>query len=242
MDIQFLPLAWSHNAARNLQIQQTIQPVDPLDIQMENHWTSSQTEVVKEGVSVSPVGSQPSLNTLITQPTSSTGNPCRGVTTGPWGSFQGLDACLLCVWECMCDLFFFLWSTVIFLLPLVPCYDSVFDHSVILCINVYYCFGILGQMLTPCLLFCFVLGLFDSLFPFGILEQHIFSSVCYSCVIFVCFVLISCTHVCHHFMYLFPFSYSVGLIVAPSHKSVRHEAVRAWLDSMTGGREDISST
>ncbi|XP_057203686.1 protein-methionine sulfoxide oxidase mical3a isoform X10 [Triplophysa rosa] len=58
--------------ARNLHIQQAIQPVDPLDIQMVNHWTSNQTERVKEGTSVSPVGSQPSLNTLITQPTSST--------------------------------------------------------------------------------------------------------------------------------------------------------------------------
>ncbi|XP_056621876.1 protein-methionine sulfoxide oxidase mical3a isoform X1 [Triplophysa dalaica] len=58
--------------ARNLHIQQAIQPVDPLDIQMDNHWTSNQTEGVKEGTSVSHVGSQPSLNTLITQPTSST--------------------------------------------------------------------------------------------------------------------------------------------------------------------------
>lgn len=33
---------------------------------------------------------------------------------------------------------------------------------------------------------------------------------------------------------IFPF----GLIVAPSHKSVRHEAVRAWLDSMSEGRQE----
>ncbi|KAA0715142.1 Protein-methionine sulfoxide oxidase mical3a [Triplophysa tibetana] len=63
-------------ASRNLHIQQAIQPVDPLDIQMDNHWTSNQTEGVKEGTSVSHVGSQPSLNTLITQPTSST-EPCE---------------------------------------------------------------------------------------------------------------------------------------------------------------------
>lgn len=39
-----------------------------------------------------------------------------------------------------------------------------------------------------------------------------------------------------HFMYPFPFS--IDLIVAPSHKSMRHEAVRAWLDSMSEGREE----
>ncbi|XP_051952738.1 protein-methionine sulfoxide oxidase mical3a-like [Xyrauchen texanus] len=60
--------------ARNLQIQQSIQPVDPLDIQMDSHWTPVQTEGMKDS-SVSPSGSQPSLNTQLTQPTSSTGNP-----------------------------------------------------------------------------------------------------------------------------------------------------------------------
>lgn len=50
--------------------------------------------------------------------------------------------------------------------------------------------------------------------------------------VFLCFV------VSVHFMYLFPFSFSIGLIVAPSHKSMRHEAVRAWLDTMSGGREE----
>ncbi|XP_068070982.1 protein-methionine sulfoxide oxidase mical3a isoform X46 [Danio rerio] len=54
--------------ARNLQIQQAIHPVDPLDIQMESH----QAEGVLEMPSVSPLGSQPSLNTQLTQPTSST--------------------------------------------------------------------------------------------------------------------------------------------------------------------------
>nr|XP_055030910.1 protein-methionine sulfoxide oxidase mical3a isoform X21 [Misgurnus anguillicaudatus] len=58
--------------ARSLQIQQAVQPVDPLDIQMENHWTSNQTEGLKEGPSASTLGSQPSLNTQNTQPTSST--------------------------------------------------------------------------------------------------------------------------------------------------------------------------
>ncbi|XP_016098609.1 protein-methionine sulfoxide oxidase mical3a isoform X3 [Sinocyclocheilus grahami] len=59
--------------ARNLQIQQAIHPVDPLDIQMDNHWTSKQAEGLVEGHSMSPLGSQPSLNnTQITQPTSST--------------------------------------------------------------------------------------------------------------------------------------------------------------------------
>ncbi|XP_065139598.1 protein-methionine sulfoxide oxidase mical3a isoform X6 [Paramisgurnus dabryanus] len=58
--------------ARSLQIQQAVQPVDPLDIQMENHWTSNQTEGLKEGPSASTLGSQPSLNTQTTQPTSST--------------------------------------------------------------------------------------------------------------------------------------------------------------------------
>ncbi|XP_051580530.1 LOW QUALITY PROTEIN: protein-methionine sulfoxide oxidase mical3a-like [Myxocyprinus asiaticus] len=58
--------------ARNLQIQQSIQPVDPLDIQMNSHWTPVQTEGVKDGAFVSPSGSQPSLNTQLTQPTSST--------------------------------------------------------------------------------------------------------------------------------------------------------------------------
>ncbi|XP_051512716.1 protein-methionine sulfoxide oxidase mical3a isoform X2 [Myxocyprinus asiaticus] len=57
--------------ARNLQIQQSIQPVDPLDIRMDSHWTAVQTEGMKDG-SVSPSGSQPSLNTQLTQPTSST--------------------------------------------------------------------------------------------------------------------------------------------------------------------------
>ncbi|XP_016322106.1 protein-methionine sulfoxide oxidase mical3a isoform X1 [Sinocyclocheilus anshuiensis] len=55
--------------ARNLQIQQAIHPVDPLD----NHWTSKQAEGLVEGHSMSPLGSQPSLNnTQLTQPTSST--------------------------------------------------------------------------------------------------------------------------------------------------------------------------
>ncbi|XP_073785938.1 protein-methionine sulfoxide oxidase mical3a isoform X6 [Danio rerio] len=58
--------------ARNLQIQQAIHPVDPLDIQMESH----QAEGVLEMPSVSPLGSQPSLNTQLTQPTSST-EPCE---------------------------------------------------------------------------------------------------------------------------------------------------------------------
>ncbi|XP_050991418.1 protein-methionine sulfoxide oxidase mical3a isoform X19 [Labeo rohita] len=59
--------------ARNLQIQQVIDPVDPLDIQMDNHWTSKQAEGLLEGPSLSPLGSQPSLNnTQLTQPTSST--------------------------------------------------------------------------------------------------------------------------------------------------------------------------
>uniref|UniRef100_A0A673GQW8 F-actin monooxygenase n=1 Tax=Sinocyclocheilus rhinocerous TaxID=307959 RepID=A0A673GQW8_9TELE len=62
--------------ARNLQIQQAIHPVDPLDIQMDNHWTSKQAEGLVEGPLLSPLGSQPSLNnTQLTQPTSSTGNP-----------------------------------------------------------------------------------------------------------------------------------------------------------------------
>ncbi|XP_056334586.1 protein-methionine sulfoxide oxidase mical3a isoform X2 [Danio aesculapii] len=58
--------------AKNLQIQQLVHPVDPLDIQMESHWTSKQAEGVLEVPSVSPLGSQPSLNTQLTQPTSST--------------------------------------------------------------------------------------------------------------------------------------------------------------------------
>uniref|UniRef100_A0A671SER0 F-actin monooxygenase n=1 Tax=Sinocyclocheilus anshuiensis TaxID=1608454 RepID=A0A671SER0_9TELE len=59
--------------ARNLQIQQAIHPVDPLD----NHWTSKQAEGLVEGHSMSPLGSQPSLNnTQLTQPTSST-EPCE---------------------------------------------------------------------------------------------------------------------------------------------------------------------
>jgi len=37
-----------------------------------------------------------------------------------------------------------------------------------------------------------------------------------------------------------PVSISIDLIVAPSHKSIRHEAVRAWLDSMSEGREEKS--
>ncbi|XP_067246175.1 protein-methionine sulfoxide oxidase mical3a isoform X31 [Chanodichthys erythropterus] len=58
--------------ARNLHIQQAIHPLDPLDIQMDKHWTSKQAEGVVEGPSLSPLGSQPSLNTQLTQPTSST--------------------------------------------------------------------------------------------------------------------------------------------------------------------------
>uniref|UniRef100_A0A8C2I3H6 F-actin monooxygenase n=1 Tax=Cyprinus carpio TaxID=7962 RepID=A0A8C2I3H6_CYPCA len=63
--------------AMNLQIQQAIHPVDPLDIQMDNHWASKQAEGLVEGHSMSPLGSQPSLNnTQLTQPTSST-EPCE---------------------------------------------------------------------------------------------------------------------------------------------------------------------
>ncbi|KAL1257041.1 hypothetical protein QQF64_012586 [Cirrhinus molitorella] len=59
--------------AGNLQIQQAIHPVDPLDIQMDNHWASKQAEGLVEASSLSPLGSQPSLNnTQLTQPTSST--------------------------------------------------------------------------------------------------------------------------------------------------------------------------
>uniref|UniRef100_A0A9J8CYE7 F-actin monooxygenase n=1 Tax=Cyprinus carpio carpio TaxID=630221 RepID=A0A9J8CYE7_CYPCA len=59
--------------AMNLQIQQAIHPVDPLDIQMDNHWASKQAEGLVEGHSMSPLGSQPSMNnTQLTQPTSST--------------------------------------------------------------------------------------------------------------------------------------------------------------------------
>ncbi|XP_052437769.1 protein-methionine sulfoxide oxidase mical3a isoform X1 [Carassius gibelio] len=59
--------------ARNLQIQQAIHPVDPLDIQIDNHWASKHAEGLVEGRSMSPLGSQPSLNnTQLTQPTSST--------------------------------------------------------------------------------------------------------------------------------------------------------------------------
>lgn len=35
-----------------------------------------------------------------------------------------------------------------------------------------------------------------------------------------------------------PVPIPIGLIVAPSHKSMRHEAVRAWLDSMSKGRKE----
>uniref|UniRef100_A0A8C2AIY3 F-actin monooxygenase n=1 Tax=Cyprinus carpio TaxID=7962 RepID=A0A8C2AIY3_CYPCA len=63
--------------AMNLQIQQAIHPVDPLDIQMDNHWASKQAEGLVEGHSMSPLGSQPSMNnTQLTQPTSST-EPCE---------------------------------------------------------------------------------------------------------------------------------------------------------------------
>ncbi|XDV29057.1 hypothetical protein PO909_032236 [Leuciscus waleckii] len=58
--------------AGNLHIQQAIHPVDPLDNQMDKHWTSKQAERVVEGPSLSLLGSQPSLNTQLTQPTSST--------------------------------------------------------------------------------------------------------------------------------------------------------------------------
>ncbi|XP_056117348.1 protein-methionine sulfoxide oxidase mical3a isoform X22 [Rhinichthys klamathensis goyatoka] len=58
--------------AGNLHIQQAIHPVDPLDNQMDKHWTSKQAGRVVEGPSLSPLGSQPSLNTQLTQPTSST--------------------------------------------------------------------------------------------------------------------------------------------------------------------------
>ncbi|XP_042631475.1 protein-methionine sulfoxide oxidase mical3a isoform X13 [Cyprinus carpio] len=59
--------------ARNLRIQQAIHPVDPLDIQIDNHWISKQAEGPVEGPLVSPLGSQPSLNnTQLTQHTSST--------------------------------------------------------------------------------------------------------------------------------------------------------------------------
>ncbi|KAG1929441.1 [F-actin]-monooxygenase MICAL3 [Pimephales promelas] len=58
--------------AGNLHIQQAIHPVDPLDNQMDKHCTSKQAERVVEGSSLSPLGSQPSLNTQLTQPTSST--------------------------------------------------------------------------------------------------------------------------------------------------------------------------
>ncbi|XP_042631472.1 protein-methionine sulfoxide oxidase mical3a isoform X10 [Cyprinus carpio] len=63
--------------ARNLRIQQAIHPVDPLDIQIDNHWISKQAEGPVEGPLVSPLGSQPSLNnTQLTQHTSST-EPCE---------------------------------------------------------------------------------------------------------------------------------------------------------------------
>ncbi|KAG1929445.1 F-actin-monooxygenase MICAL3 [Pimephales promelas] len=62
--------------AGNLHIQQAIHPVDPLDNQMDKHCTSKQAERVVEGSSLSPLGSQPSLNTQLTQPTSST-EPCE---------------------------------------------------------------------------------------------------------------------------------------------------------------------
>ncbi|XP_052386945.1 protein-methionine sulfoxide oxidase mical3a isoform X16 [Carassius gibelio] len=59
--------------ARNLHIQQAIHPVDPLDIQMDNHWTSKPAEGLVGVPLLSPLGSQPSLNnTQLTQPTSST--------------------------------------------------------------------------------------------------------------------------------------------------------------------------
>ncbi|XP_067276259.1 protein-methionine sulfoxide oxidase mical3a isoform X6 [Pseudorasbora parva] len=58
--------------AGNLHIQQAIYPVDPLDNQMNKHWTSKQAERAVECPSLSPLGSQPSLNTQLTQPTSST--------------------------------------------------------------------------------------------------------------------------------------------------------------------------
>lgn len=49
------------------------------------------------------------------------------------------------------------------------------------------------------------------------------SSLSYHLVIF-CFVFVCVSHVLIH-----------QIILAPSHTSARHEAVRAWLDSVSGG-------
>jgi len=71
---------------------------------MDKHCTSKQAERVVEGPSLSPLGSQPSLNTQLTQPTSSTGNSMWRSHTWAWWLFVGgrwshlhlvLNACLV---------------------------------------------------------------------------------------------------------------------------------------------------
>lgn len=119
MDSPINPTKWSchlngnpqcHHAAMNLQIQQAIHPVDPLDIQMDNHWASKQAEGLVEGHSMSPLGSQPSMNnTQLTQPTSSTGNPkWRSHTWALWLLGGSRWCSLHLVLTCISFFFFFL--------------------------------------------------------------------------------------------------------------------------------------
>lgn len=61
------------------------------------------------------------------------------------------------------------------------------------------------------------------------------------CSVVFCYVL---SHVSNYFTVIFLpsipcCSVSSGLNVAPAHTSARHEAVRVWLESMSGGSTDL---
>lgn len=141
----------------------------------------------------------------------------------------------------MCDRFL-MWisqvsSTIAFCLLIIL--SAVFHLALIFFyITLCHCFDLLRVELFALLYFvCPYVSLCQTLWILGHCSLSISPFFCWS-LWFIMYVFL-CFAVSVHFMYLFPFSFSIGLIVAPSHKSMRHEAVRAWLDSMSGGREVV---
>lgn len=169
-----------------------------------------------------------------------------------------LDECYQVLWDlcliCMCDRFWceFIWSASVLFLSstilllasytfciLLSCFDAfyislfVIVYNMLIFLWLIYLFSyIFYVLMSPFMNIVDIGALLTTYMPLFLLISLIYSWM----NVFLYFVVTT------HFMYLFPFPFSIDLIVAPSHKSIRHEAVRAWLDSMSEGREEKAYT
>lgn len=212
--------------AKNLRVQQLLQPLDPLadPVAAGTHLDS---EGEKDGqVALASQISHPSELTL----PSSTGNPpgrgeCLGRVEGVHGSgclyhFSIETGCcsVLCLW----------WEE-----PPPPINPPVF------------CFRLFVALHLPFGMSDFVFDHFNLSFR---VAAEVLHHITPSLLLFEFVQLLSPffvpSHVSHLICCCFPLpstprSASCGLNIAPTHTSIRHEAVRVWLESVSGGSADL---